>query len=68
MSLKSSSCGASYIDSPAWIKKKTIAIYPINKKDDKCFQYAVTVALNHREILKGLQKYINVINFINKNK
>ena len=37
--------GGSYIDSPEWIKKATLN--RINKKDNKCFQYAVTVALNH---------------------
>ena len=44
--------GGSYIDSPSWMKNKKSAINPINKKD-KCFQYPVTVALNHEEdILK----------------
>ena len=27
-------------------KKKTATINPVNKNDDKCFQYATTVALN----------------------
>ena len=36
----------SYIDSPDWIKNKKATINTINKKDNKCFQYAVTVALN----------------------
>ena len=36
----------SYIDSPDWIKSKKATINTINKKDNKCFQYAVTVALN----------------------
>ena len=40
----------SYIDSPNWIKNKKSTINPINKKDNKCFHYAVTVALNHEEI------------------
>ena len=37
--------GASYIDSPKWLKDKKSTI---NKKnnDHKCFQYAVTLALN----------------------
>ena len=39
-------CG-SYIDSPDWIKNKKATINPINKKDNKCFQYAVTIALNY---------------------
>ena len=38
--------GGSYIDSPKWLKNKKATINPkIN--DDKCFQYAITVALNH---------------------
>ena len=37
----------SYIDTPDWIKNKKAPINPINKKDNKCFQYAVTVALNY---------------------
>ena len=39
--------GGSYIDSPGWIKKGTKN--PKNT-DDKCFQYAVTVALNYEQI------------------
>ena len=39
--------GGSYIDSPKWVKNKRATINPQNKKDDRCFQYAVTVALNH---------------------
>ena len=35
--------GGSYIDSPDWIKNKKALINPINKKDNKCFQYAITV-------------------------
>ena len=31
-------------------------INPINKKDNKCFQYAVTVALNHEEMKKDPKK------------
>ena len=43
-------CGGSHIDSPDWIKNKTTTIYPINKKDNKCFQYVIAVALNYEEI------------------
>ena len=35
--------GESYIDSPDWVKIKKETINPINKKDNKCFQYAVTI-------------------------
>ena len=45
----------SYIDSPKWLKNKKATINPQNKKDDRCFQYAVTVALNHEQ-LKTIQK------------
>ena len=42
--------GVSYIDSPDWIKNKKATINPNNKKDNKYFQYAVTVALNYEKI------------------
>ena len=41
--------GSSYIDSADWIKKKKATINPKNT-DDKCFLYAVTIALNYEEI------------------
>ena len=44
--------GGSYIDSPDWIKNKKTTINAINKKDNKSFQYAVTVALNYDNIKK----------------
>ena len=44
--------GGSDIDSPEWLKNKKATVKPINKKDDKCFQYVITVALNHEQILK----------------
>ena len=49
-------CSGSYIDSRDWIKNKKATINPINKKDNKCFQYAVTVALNYEEIKKDQQR------------
>ena len=33
-------------------KIKNATVNPINKKSNKCFQYAVTSALNHEEIKK----------------
>ena len=45
----------SYTDSPKWLKDKTLTINPKNN-DDKCFQYAITVALNHKNIVKHLQR------------
>ena len=38
--------GGSYIDSPKWLNNKKATINPKNE-DDKCFHYALTVALNH---------------------
>ena len=37
-------CNGSYTDFPAWIKNNKAAINLINTKDNKCFQYAATVA------------------------
>ena len=45
-----------HIDSPDWIKNKKETINPINKKDNKCFQYAVPITLNLEEIKKNWQK------------
>ena len=56
----------SYVDSPDSIKEKKITTNPINKKDNKCFQYAVTVALNYEEIKKDPQRIKKVQPFINK--
>ena len=41
--------GGSYIDSPEWLKNKKATINPKNN-DDNCFQYALTIALNHKQI------------------
>ena len=37
--------GGSYIESPKWLKNKKSTINPKNN-DYKCFQYAITLALN----------------------
>ena len=47
--------GGSYIDSPKWLKNKKETINPKNN-DDKCFQYALTVALNYQNIEKDPQR------------
>ena len=41
--------GGSYIDSPDWIKNKTATTNPKNK-DNECFKYAITAALNHEKV------------------
>ena len=58
--------GGLYIDSPDRIKSKAATINPINKKDDNCFQYAVTVTLNHEEVKKDPQRITKIKPFINK--
>ena len=50
-------CVGSYIDSTDWIKKVKSNL--INKNDNKCLQYAVTVALNHEEIKNNHKNDIN---------
>ena len=57
--------GGSYIDSPDWIKKKKAIINPKNT-DDRCFQYAVAVALNYEEIESHPERVSNIKQFINK--
>ena len=58
--------GGSYIRSPYWTKNEKATISPINKKDNKCFQYAETVALNYEEIKKDPQRITTVKPYINK--
>ena len=53
---------------PDWIKSKKAAINSINKNDNKCVQYAVTVALNHEEIGKHAERMTIIKPFINKYK
>ena len=42
--------GGSYIDYLDRLKNKKSTINPINTKGNICFQYALTVALNHEEL------------------
>ena len=42
----------SYVNSPEWLKNKKATVNPKNK-DDKCFQYALTVALNYQKNIKN---------------
>ena len=58
--------GGSYIDSPNWIKNKTATINTIIKKESKCFEYAVTVALSYEEIKVDLQRITKIKPFLNK--
>ena len=58
--------GRSHIDSPEWIKNKKATINPQNKKDDKCFQYALTVALNHEKIKDHPERISKIKPFIDQ--
>ena len=60
--------GESYIDSPKWLKDKKSTINPKNN-DHKCFQYAVTLALNldnidnHPERISKIKPFIYQYNW-----
>ena len=58
--------GGSYIDSSKWLKNKKATINAQNKKDDKCFQYALTVALNYEKIKKDPQRISKIKPFIDQ--
>ena len=53
-----------YIDSPKCLKNKK-TINPENN-DDKCFQYAVAVALNHKKIRSHPERISNIKPFIHQ--
>ena len=57
--------GGTYIDSPKWLKNKKSTINPKNI-DDKCFQYAVTLALNLDNINKHPQRISKIKPFIDQ--
>ena len=56
--------GKSYIKSPEWILNKRATVNPKNK--DKCFQYSITVALNHQNIENHPERISNIKPFIDK--
>ena len=57
--------GGSYIDSPQWLKNTKSTINPKNN-DDKCFQYAVTLALNLNSIDNHLERISKIKPFIDQ--
>ena len=58
--------GGSYINSPKWLKNRKETINPQNKKDGKCFQYVLTVALNYEKIKKDPQRISKINPFIDQ--
>ena len=57
--------GISYIKSPEWVINKRATINPKNK-DNKCFQYSITVALNHQNIENHPERISNIKPFIDQ--
>ena len=57
--------GSTYIDSPKWLTDKKSTINPKNN-DDKCFQYAVILALNLDNINKHPQRISKIRPFIDQ--
>ena len=57
--------GASYIDSPKWLKSKKVTINPKNN-DDNCFQYAIISALNNKQIKTHQERISNLKPFIDQ--
>ena len=55
--------GGSYTDSPKWIKNKKSTINPKNN-DYKCFQYAVSLALNLDKINSHPERICKIKPFI----
>ena len=55
--------GGSYIDSPKWLKNKNSTINPKNN-DYKCFQYAITLALNYDKIDRNPKRISKIKPFI----
>ena len=47
------------------MKSKKATINPVNNKDNKSFQYAVTVALNHEKLGKHSERITKIKPFIN---
>ena len=47
-------------------KQKKTTVNPINKHENKCFQYCTTVALNHREIKTKTERISKIRLFVNK--
>ena len=57
--------GSSYIDSPKWLKNKKATVNPKNYGNN-CFQYILTIALNHKQIKNHLERISNHKLFIDQ--
>ena len=57
--------GKSYVKSPQWVINKRTTINPKNI-ENKCFQYSITIALNHQNIENHPERASNIEPFINQ--
>ena len=57
--------GGSYIDSPKWLKNKKATINT-KSRASKCFQYALTIALNYEQIKDHPERISKIKPFIDK--
>ena len=58
--------GETYIETPEWLKNKKTTMNPKNIDDDNCFKYSITVALDHKNIGRDLQRISKIKPFITK--
>ena len=56
---------SSYIRNDEWLKNKGVTINPKNTKNNNCFQYAITSALNYQNINSHPERISNLKSFIN---
>ena len=52
--------GSSYIESPDWLHDKGVTINPKNTKNNNCFQYARTAALNYQNTDHLQKEFLNL--------
>ena len=57
--------GKSYVKFSEWLINKRATINPKNK-DHKCFQYSITVALDHQKIESHPERISNFVPFIDQ--
>ena len=56
--------GRSYIKSLKWLRNKAATVNPQNYYDNKSFQYAITIALNHHNTENHPERISNLMSFL----
>ena len=56
--------GSSYMTTLEWIANKKCTINPKNTKDNRCYLYAIVIALNYPKIASHSERISNLIPFI----